>query len=127
MFNSNLANWFFSDERKLYTKQKGCHGVGERVGQDLELYTCISKKDLSPQHRKRISDSWQCVPPRRPRRFGADSEDKLPSGVLVHLSLPRTQVRLNFANHNQTFGASFCVKLRQVDPILLLLCILCGK
>ena len=37
MFNSNLANWFFSDKRKLYTKQKGCHGVGERVGQDLEL------------------------------------------------------------------------------------------
>ena len=36
MFNSNLANWFFS-KRKLYTKQKGCHGVGERVGQDLEL------------------------------------------------------------------------------------------
>ena len=46
MFNSNLANWFFSDKRKLYTKQKGCHGVGERVGQDLELYTCISKKDF---------------------------------------------------------------------------------
>ena len=39
-------------------------------------------------------------------------------GVLVHLSLPRAQERLNFANHNQTFGASFCVKLRQVDPIL---------
>ena len=45
----------------------------------------------------------------------------------VHLSLPHTQERLNFANQNQTFGASFCVKLRQVDPILLLLCILCGK
>ena len=78
MFNSNLANWFFSDKRKLYTKQKGCHGVGERVGQDLELYTCISKKILSPQHRKRISDSWQCVPPRRPRGFGADSVDRVP-------------------------------------------------
>ena len=93
MFNSNLANWFFSDKRKLYTKQKGYHGVGERVGQDLELYTCISKKILSPQHRKRISDSWQCVPPRRPRGFGADSVDRLPSEVLVHLSLPRTQER----------------------------------
>ena len=31
MFNSNLANWFFSDKRKLYTKQKGCHGVGEHL------------------------------------------------------------------------------------------------
>ena len=32
---SNLANPFFSDKGKLYTKQEGCHGVGERVGQDL--------------------------------------------------------------------------------------------
>ena len=59
-----LRNKWTAPKRKMYTKQKGCHGVGERVGQDLELYTCISKKILSPQHRKRISDSWQCVPPR---------------------------------------------------------------
>ena len=72
-------------------------------------------------------DSWQCVQPRRPRGSGGDSVDKMPLRVLVHLSLPHTQERLNFANQNQTFGASFCVKLRQVDPILLLLCILCGK
>ena len=26
----NLANPFFSDKGKLYTKQEGCHGVGER-------------------------------------------------------------------------------------------------
>ena len=32
VFNSKLANGFFSDKRKLNTKQKGCHGVGERVG-----------------------------------------------------------------------------------------------
>ena len=51
----------------------------------------------------------------------------MPLRVLVHLSLPHTQERVNFANQNQTFGASFCVKLRQVDPILLLLCILGGK
>ena len=31
----NLANPFFSDKGKLYTKQEGCHGVHERVGQDL--------------------------------------------------------------------------------------------
>ena len=46
IFPSNLANWFFSDKRKLYTKQKGCHGVGERVGQNLELYIYVLKKNI---------------------------------------------------------------------------------
>ena len=31
----NLANPFFSDKGKLYTKQEGCHGVGETVEPDL--------------------------------------------------------------------------------------------
>ena len=46
MFNSNQIG-FFSDKRKLYTKQEGWHGVGERVGQDLELYNVFNKNSVT--------------------------------------------------------------------------------
>ena len=83
----------------------------------LNLVHMYFKKILSPQHRKRISDSWECVQPRRPRGSGGDSVDKMPLGVLVHLSLPRRGSTLQTTTK--------LLVIRQVDPILLLLCILC--
>ena len=83
---------------------------------NIKPSTYVCQKILSPQDRKRISDSWQCVQPRRPRGSGGDSVDKMLLRVLVHLSLPHTQERLNFANKNQTFGANFCVNSGRLIP-----------